>query len=108
MAQIGAASALIEAVINAVGSARGVPGAFSHSPSCHELWTTIRQRLSRTSSTWQPATAATSTNPAELSVAQGSAVSPVTYRRTRFEPRWETSFAVQVTVNNRWLLPGTM
>jgi hypothetical protein len=43
-AQMGAASALIEAVINAVGSACGVSGVFSHSPSCHELWTTIRQR----------------------------------------------------------------
>jgi hypothetical protein len=44
MAQAGAASALIEAAINAVGSARAVSGVFSHSPSCHELWTTIRQR----------------------------------------------------------------
>jgi hypothetical protein len=44
VAQMGAASALIEAVINAVGSVCGVAGVFSHSPSCHELWTTIRQR----------------------------------------------------------------
>jgi hypothetical protein len=44
LVQIGAASAVIEAVISAVGSACGSSGVFSHSPSCHELRTTILQR----------------------------------------------------------------
>ena len=42
--QIGAASAFIEALMSAVGSAPGASGVFSHSPSCQEFWTTMRRR----------------------------------------------------------------